>query len=67
MPELKDQAKSSLICKKIPEIQNAGKQLAEIDGDFASIQETMNQGIDEAKQGLTIIQQVQDILPDVKI
>ncbi len=26
----------------------------------------MNQGIDEAKQGLTIIQQVQDILPDVK-
>ncbi len=42
------------------------RQLAEIDGDFSSIQETMDQGIDEAKQGLTIIQQVQDILPDVK-
>ncbi|WP_275400070.1 YhgE/Pip domain-containing protein [Enterococcus faecium] len=67
MPELKDQAKIILdLQEKIPEIQNAGKQLAEIDGDFASIQETMNQGIDEAKQGLTIIQQVQDILPDVK-
>lgn len=67
MPELKDQAKIILdLQEKIPEIQNAGKQLAEIDSDFASIQETMNQGIDEAKQGLTIIQQVQDILPDVK-
>ena len=48
MPELKDQAKIILdLQEKIPEIQNAGKQLAEIDGDFASIQETMNQGIDD--------------------
>ncbi|HJG23784.1 YhgE/Pip domain-containing protein [Enterococcus durans] len=67
MPQLQEQTKIILdLQQKIPEIQNAGKQLAEIDGDFSSIQETMNQGINEAKQGLTIIQQVQDILPDVK-
>lgn len=67
MPQLQEQAKIILdLQQKIPEIQNAGKQLAEIDGDFSSIQETMNQGINEAKQGLMIIQQVQDILPDVK-
>ncbi|HAQ3124148.1 TPA: YhgE/Pip family protein [Enterococcus faecium] len=47
-------------------ILSTDENLDTIDGDFASIQETMNQGIDEAKQGLTIIQQVQDILPDVK-
>ncbi|EPI00258.1 phage infection protein [Enterococcus faecalis 13-SD-W-01] len=67
MPLLEDQAKIILdLQTKIPEIQNAGRQLAMIDEDFSSIQETMNQGIDEAKQGLTIIQQVQDILPDIK-
>lgn len=67
MPQLQEQAKIILdLQQKIPEIQNAGKQLAKIDGDFSSIQETMNQGINEAKQGLAIIQQVQDILPDVK-
>ncbi|THE16239.1 YhgE/Pip domain-containing protein [Enterococcus hirae] len=67
MPELKDQAKIILdLQQKIPEIQNAGKQIAEIDNDFSSIEETMDQAINEAKQGLTIIQQVQAILPDVK-
>ncbi|MGN8981008.1 YhgE/Pip family protein [Enterococcus villorum] len=67
MPQLQEQAKIILdLQQKIPEIQNAGRQIAEIDGDFSSIQETMDQGIAEAKQGLTIIQQVQDILPDVK-
>lgn len=67
MPELKEQAKIILdLQQKIPEIQDAGRQIAEIDNDFSSIEETMNQGIEEAKQGLTIIQQVQDILPDMK-
>lgn len=67
IPQLQEQAKIILdLQQKIPEIQNAGRQIAEIDGDFSSIQETMNQGIAEAKQGLTIIQQVQNILPDVK-
>ena len=69
MPELKEQAKIILDLqqKKIQRVQDAGRQIAEIDNDFSSIEETMNQGIEEAKQGLTIIQQVQDILPDVKI
>ena len=67
MPQLQEQAKIILdLQQKIPEIQNAGRQIAEIDQDFSSIQETMDQGITEAKQGLSIIQQVQEILPDVK-
>lgn len=52
--------------EKIPEIQNAGKQIAMIDNDFASVEQTMNEGIQEAKQGLTIIQQVQTALPDIR-
>lgn len=67
MPELEKQASMILtLQEKIPEIQNAGEQLAQVDGDFATIEETMNNGINEAKQGLEIIQQVQAILPDVK-
>lgn len=67
MPELEKQASVILTLKeKIPEIQNAGKQLAQVDADFETIEETMNNGITEAKQGLEIIKQVQEILPDVK-
>lgn len=67
MPTLKEQAKVILtLQEKIPEIQNAGKQLAMIDEDFASVEQTMNEGINEAKQGLTIIRQVQTALPDIE-
>lgn len=67
MPAIKEQAKVILtLQEKIPEIQNAGKQLAMIDEDFASVEQTMTEGIDEAKQGLTIIQQVQTALPDIE-
>ncbi|WP_206911674.1 phage infection protein [Enterococcus sp. DIV0840] len=67
MPAIKEQAKVILTLQdKIPEIQNAGKQLAMIDEDFASVEQTMNEGINEAKQGLTIIQQVQTALPDIE-
>ncbi|ALS02917.1 phage infection protein [Enterococcus silesiacus] len=67
MPTIKEQAKVILtLQEKIPEIQNAGKQLAMIDEDFASVEQTMTEGIDEAKQGLTIIQQVQTALPDIE-
>lgn len=67
MPTIKEQAKVILtLQEKIPEIQNAGKQLAMIDDDFASVEQTMNEGIEEAKQGLTIIQQVQTALPDIE-
>ncbi|KSU01559.1 phage infection protein [Lactococcus lactis subsp. lactis] len=51
---------------KIPEIQNAGKQISMIDDDFASVESTMTQGIQEAKQGLQIINQVQKSMPDIK-
>ncbi|EOL47675.1 YhgE/Pip domain-containing protein [Enterococcus caccae] len=67
MPTIKEQAKVILtLQEKIPEIQNAGKQLAMIDEDFASVEQTMNEGINEAKQGLVIIQQVQTALPDIE-
>lgn len=67
MPAIKEQAKVILtLQEKIPEIQNAGKQIAMIDEDFASVEQTMNEGISEAKQGLTIIQGVQTALPDIQ-
>ncbi|MGX7164099.1 YhgE/Pip domain-containing protein [Enterococcus massiliensis] len=67
MPELKKQASIILtLQEKIPEIQNAGKQLAAVDADFDDIEQTMTEGISEAKSGLEIIQQVQTILPDIK-
>ncbi|EOH94017.1 YhgE/Pip domain-containing protein [Enterococcus haemoperoxidus ATCC BAA-382] len=67
MPTIKEQAKVILtLQQKIPEIQNAGKQLAMIDEDFASVEQTMTEGINEAKQGLTIIQGVQTALPDIQ-
>ncbi|OJG38567.1 membrane protein [Enterococcus dispar] len=67
MPQLKKEAAIILdLQAKIPEIQNAGKQLAMVDGDFENIKSTMNAGIKDAKQGLTIIEQVQGILPDIQ-
>lgn len=67
MPAIKEQAKIILtLQEKIPEIQNAGQQLAMIDEDFDSVAQTMTEGIEEAKQGLTIIQTVQGALPDIK-
>ncbi|MDG6118893.1 YhgE/Pip domain-containing protein [Lactococcus formosensis] len=67
MPTVKNQlAIIMTLQEKIPEIQNAGKQIAMIDDDFASVEQTMNEGIQEAKQGLTIIQQVQTALPDIR-
>lgn len=67
MPTIKQQASIILtLQQKIPEIQQAGKQLAMIDQDFASVEQTMTSGIQEAKQGLQIIQQVQAALPDIR-
>lgn len=67
MPTVKNQlAIMMTLQEKIPEIQNAGKQIAMIDNDFTSVEQTMNEGIQEAKQGLTIIQQVQTALPDIR-
>ncbi|EGO7585623.1 YhgE/Pip domain-containing protein [Enterococcus faecalis] len=67
MPSIKEQASVILTLQdKIPEIQNAGRQIAMIDEDFASVEQTMSEGIQEAKQGLEIIQQVQTALPDIR-
>ena len=67
MPSIKEQASVILtLQEKIPEIQNAGRQIAMIDEDFASVEQTMSEGTQEAKQGLEIIQQVQTALPDIR-
>ncbi|MGX7205379.1 YhgE/Pip domain-containing protein [Enterococcus pingfangensis] len=67
MPEIKKQAGVILtLQQKIPEIQQAGDQIAQVDSDFSEIETTMNDGINEAKQGLNIIHQVQTILPDIQ-
>ncbi|MFZ3636367.1 YhgE/Pip family protein [Enterococcus faecalis] len=67
MPSIKEQASVILtLQEKIPEIQNAGRQIAMIDEDFASVEQTMSEGIQEAKQGLEIIQQVQTALPEIR-
>ncbi|QCR00743.1 YhgE/Pip domain-containing protein [Enterococcus faecalis] len=67
MPSIKEQASVILtLQEKIPEIQNAGRQIAMIDEDFASVEQTTSEGIQEAKQGLEIIQQVQTALPDIR-
>lgn len=67
MPSIKEQVSVILTLQdKIPEIQNAGRQIAMIDEDFASVEQTMSEGIQEAKQGLEIIQQVQTALPDIR-
>jgi putative membrane protein len=42
MPSIKEQASVILtLQEKIPEIQNAGRQIAMIDEDFASVEQTM--------------------------
>lgn len=66
MPALKNEAGVILtLQQKIPEIQNAGKQVAMVDSDFDQIASTMNEGINEARSGVEVIQKVQDILPQI--
>ena len=52
--------------EKIPEIENAGKQVKMIDDDFGKIEEVMQNAIDDSKKGLEVINQAQDVLPSVK-
>lgn len=66
-PALKEQASVILtLQEKIPEIQKAGEQVAVVDEDFDQIVATMTQGIAEAQNALTIINQVQDLLPNIR-
>ena len=67
MPELEKQAAVILtLQEKIPELQAAGNQLAEINEDFSSVEQTMNQGVSEAKEGLAIIEKVQSLWPEIE-
>ncbi|WEG72889.1 YhgE/Pip domain-containing protein [Vagococcus intermedius] len=67
VPELKESGKVVLDLKnKIPEIENAGKQIAMVDEDFDQVVEIMDSAITEANRGLDVIQQAQEVLPEVE-
>lgn len=51
--------------QKIPQIENAGKQIKMINDDFDQVETTMSNAIDDAQQGLIIIKQAQAVLPKV--
>lgn len=51
--------------QKIPQIENAGKQIKMINDDFDQVETTMSNAIEDAQQGLTIIKQAQAVLPKV--
>ena len=50
---------------KIPEIQDAGRQINQIDNDFGDVVKMMDDVINEANDGLGIIQDAQKVLPEV--
>lgn len=66
MPTLTEKISPILtLQQKIPQIENAGKQIKMINDDFGQIETTMSNAIDDANKGLTIIKQAQAILPKV--
>lgn len=67
MPEIEQSGKLILTVQgKIPEIQNAGRQIQMIDEDFDDLVGLMDKAVDEAKKGVTIIQDAQKVMPEVK-
>lgn len=67
MPTIKEQASVILtLQKKIPEIQQAGQQIKMIDDDFEQIEATLTDGIDSAKQGLEVLDKVQNAMPTIE-
>lgn len=52
--------------KDIPQIENAGRQLNMIDNDFGEVQSIMDDSINEAKKVIGIIQNAQEVIPEVK-
>nr|WP_245987270.1 YhgE/Pip domain-containing protein [Vagococcus elongatus] len=62
-----DQAGKMLVTlqEKIPEIENAGRQLKMIDDDFDDIIATLNKTVAQAENGLIIIKDTQDMLPEI--
>lgn len=51
---------------KIPEIQSAGSQINEIDGDFGQISNLMATSIDQVKNGIQVLTKVQNVIPDIQ-
>ena len=67
MPKVKESGQLILTLEeKIPEIENAGKQIQMIDDDFDTIAQTLDDTLQEAANGLVLIEQAQMILPDVQ-
>lgn len=51
--------------QKIPQIENAGRQIKMVNDDFDQIESTMSGAINDAKQGMSVIQKAQEVLPQV--
>lgn len=49
----------------IPDIQNAGSQIQQVDSDFSTISATMDKTIRELKTGLSVLTKVQKVVPKV--
>lgn len=50
---------------KIPEIENAGRQLKLVDEEFDDIANALSRAVTQAENGLVLIKETQDILPEV--
>ncbi|WCG35358.1 YhgE/Pip domain-containing protein [Companilactobacillus farciminis] len=51
---------------KIPEIQSAGSQINEIDGDFGQISNLMATSINQVENGIQVLTKVQNVIPDIQ-
>lgn len=51
---------------KIPEIQSAGSQINEIDGDFGQISKLMDTSITQVENGIQVVNKVQNVIPDIQ-
>ncbi|WP_034543292.1 YhgE/Pip domain-containing protein, partial [Companilactobacillus nodensis] len=50
---------------KIPEIKSAGSQINTIDNDFSQISNLMDSSITQVDNGIKVINQVENVMPDV--
>lgn len=51
--------------QKIPQIENAGRQIKMVNDDFDQIESTMAGAMKDVKQGMKVVQQAQEVLPKV--
>lgn len=67
MPELTEKLSPILTLQdKIPEIENAGRQVKMMDKDFSSVEQIMQSAIDDSKKGLEVLTKAEEVLPNVK-